>query len=157
MRRFLIAAGLAFAVALPAAAQTVQIEFAPAFQKKLDKDYGVREATELKDELQKRVLRAFEAKSAKPSRLVLTVEDAKPNKPTMQQLIDEPGLDYMRSVSNGGAEVKGVAFDTSGKQIGEASYHWYETDISWSLGKSTWWDARRAFDGFAKRFAEKTA
>ena len=32
-------------------------------------------------------------------------------------------------------------------------FSWYETDIRWAEGRTTWTDAQRAFDLFARRYA----
>ena len=92
---------------------------------------------------------------AQAEHVVVTIEDARPNRPTFQQVSDKPGLDAMRSISIGGAKVSGVAFDASGKEIGRLDYNWYETDLSNSFGTATWTDARTTFARFANRFADK--
>ena len=88
-------------------------------------------------------------------RVVVTIEDAKPNRPTWQQVSEKPGLDPIRSISIGGAHVKGVAYDASGKEIGTLDYDWYETSLSNVIAATTWSDARTSFDRFARRFANK--
>ena len=148
-------AALAFSIALPASALTVETKFSADFQKKLEKDYGVREAKVLTDALVRKVETAFAKQGVKADRVVVTIEDAKPNRPTMQQVMDKPGLDAIRSISLGGAELTGVAYDASGAQIAEFKYDWYESDLSNTLGAGTWTDARWTFDRFANRFADK--
>ena len=149
-----IAAALAFS-ALPASALTVETKFSADFQKKLEDDYGTREARILTDTLVKKVEMAFEKQGVKADRVVVTIEDAKPNRPTMRQIQDTPGLDPMRSISIGGAKLTGIAYDASGKEIGQLNYNWYETDITNVHAAGTWSDARWTFDRFANRFADK--
>jgi hypothetical protein len=148
-------AALAFTVALPASALTVETKFSADFQKKLEKDYGTREAKVLTDALVRKVETAFAKQGVKADRVVVTIEDAKPNRPTMQQVMDKPGLDAIRSISLGGAELTGIAYDAAGTEIGRLNYDWYENDLSNTIGAGTWTDARWTFDRFANRFADK--
>jgi hypothetical protein len=148
-------AALAFTIALPASALTVETKFSADFQKKLEKDYGTREAKVLTDALVRKVETAFAKQGVKADRVVVTIEDAKPNRPTMQQVMDKPGLDAIRSISLGGAELTGIAYDAAGNEIGQLKYDWYENDLSNTIGAGTWTDARWTFDRFANRFADK--
>jgi len=156
MRTILAAlAGLAILAAPAASALTVETKMSAEFQKKLDKDYGVREANILTAALISKVENHFARQGVKAERVVVTIEDAKPNRPTFQQVSDKPGLDPMRSISIGGAHLVGVAYDASGKEIGTLDYDWYETDLSNVIAATTWSDARWTFDRFARRFADK--
>lgn len=148
-------AALAASIALPASALTVETRFSAEFQKKLDDDYGAREAKTLTDVLVRKIEQAFARQGVKADRVVVTIEDARPNRPTIQQVADKPGLDAIRSISLGGAELTGVAYDASGAEVGKLNYHWYESDLSNSVGVGTWSDARWTFDRFANRFADK--
>jgi|SRR5690606_6272002 len=152
---FAALAGLALAAAAPASALTVEAKVSPEFQIKLEKDYGVREAATLTEALVSKVEATFARQGVTADRVVVTIEDAKPNRPTWQQVSAKPGLDPMRSVSLGGARVSGVAYDASGAQIGELDYDWYESDLSNVMAATTWSDARWTFDRFARRFADK--
>jgi hypothetical protein len=153
---FAALAGLALAAAAPAAsALTVEAKISAAFQEKLKDDYGVREADVLTRSLASKIESQFARQGVKAERVVVTIEDAKPNRPTFQQVSDRPGLDGMRSISIGGAHVIGVAYDGSGNEIGRLDYDWYETDISNVITATTWSDARWTFDRFARRFADK--
>ena len=145
----------AMALAMPAAALTVEAKVSPAFQKKLDDDIGVREANVLTDTLTRKVNDIFTSRGIQADRVVVTIEDAKPNLPTMEQVSNKPGLDMMRSISIGGARVVGVAYDASGRELGTLDYDWYETDLANTIGSTTWADARTAFDRFSRRFADK--
>jgi hypothetical protein len=155
MRFALVAlAGLALAAA-PASALTVEAKVSPEFQMKLEDDYGVREAKILTESLVSKVEGAFTRQGVRADRVVVTIEDAKPNRPTMQQISDTPGLDPMRSISIGGARITGTAYDASGTAIGTLEYDWYETDLTNAVASTTWSDARWSFDRFARRFADR--
>ena len=155
MRYALVAlAGFAAAFAPAAGAMTVQVGVSDAFQEKLEDDYGVRETEILQESLTHKIERAFEKAGVKAERVVITIEDARPNRPTFQQLGDKVGLDPIRSFGTGGAKVTGVAYDAAGAEIGRQEYDWYETDIRQSFGVSTWYDASYAFGRFATRFAK---
>lgn len=142
-------------LATPAFAVTVEAKTSPAFQEKLNKDLGVREEKILTDSLTKRITRIFNERGIKAERVVVTIEDAKPNHPTWEQASNKPGLDTFRSVSVGGAHVTGIAYDASGNEIGRYDYDWYESDLSNVIPAATWSDAQTTFDRFARRFAQK--
>ena len=145
----------AILLAMPAAAVTVEARVSPEFQRKLDDDIGVRETRVLTDALTNKVRSIFVSRGIHAERVVVTIEDAKPNRPTFEQVSSKPGLDGMRSISLGGARVTGVAYDAAGKEIGTLDYGWYESDLSNTVGSTTWTDARTAFDRFSRRFADK--
>jgi len=137
----------------PALAVTVETRYSDDFQKKLDKEYGAREGERLSKWLRERVEAALREKGVKAERVVVTLEDARPNRPTLKQVSDKPGLDPILSFGLGGAEMTGVAFDASGKEVGRLEYKWYETDLANSMNATTWHDARWSFSRFAKRMA----
>ena len=145
----------ALALAMPAAALTVEAKVSEKFQEKLVDDIGVREANVLTGALTRKVDSTFTSRGIQADRVVVTIEDARPNRPTMEQLSAKPGLDAGRSISIGGARVVGIAYDAAGKEIGTLDYDWYESDIANTIGSTTWTDARTAFDRFSRRFAEK--
>ena len=151
-------AASAFAAVLmasPALALTVETKMSTAFQEKLDDDIGVREARVLSDALTQKLTRVFTEQGVQAERIVVTIEDARPNRPTMEQVSQKPGLDSMRSISLGGAKLSGIAYDAAGNEIGRFDYRWYETDLSNVVAATTWSDARSTFDKFARRFADK--
>src|SRR5262245_4778984 len=108
--RFALAALVGLALAAPASALTVEAKTSPDFQAKLEDDYGVREAQVLIDVLTSKVEDTFARQKVNAERVVVTIEDAKPNRPTLEQLSDTPGLDPIRSISVGGAHVTGTAY-----------------------------------------------
>jgi hypothetical protein len=145
----------AILMAMPAAALTVEAKISTEFQKKLDDDIGQREARTLTESLTNKVSNIFTSRGVNADRVVVTIEDAKPNRPTFEQVSSKPGLDAMRSISLGGARITGIAYDAAGREIGTLDYDWYENDLSNTVGSTTWTDARTAFDRFSRRFADK--
>ena len=151
-------AASAFAAVLmasPALALTVETKMSTAFQEKLDDDIGAREARVLSDALTQKLTRVFAEQGVQAEKIVVTIEDARPNRPTMEQVSQKPGLDSMRSISLGGAKLSGIAYNAAGQEIGRFDYRWYETDLSNLVAATTWSDARSTFDKFARRFADK--
>ena len=99
--RFTLAvlAALGLAGAAPASALTVETTVSAEFQTKLEKDYGLREREVLVEALTRKVEAVLAKKGVVADRVVVTLEDAKPNRPTFQQVSDRPGLDPIRSIS----------------------------------------------------------
>ena len=89
-----------------------------------------------------------------PARVEVTIVDARPSKPTFKQLGDEVGLDYGASRSIGGMKLSAVAYDAEGNETNTFEYSWYEHDIRMT-GLSTWYDANKASNRFARNFAEE--
>lgn len=134
-----------------ASAQTVSVAIGPKLQEKAG-DYGQRELDFLARDLQAAVERRV---AAAPGRYELVIVDARPNRPTPQQLSNRPGLSLM-SFGIGGATIEGdyVAPDGSRAPL---RYKWYESDIAWAQFETTWGDAETAFDKFANRLARGQA
>lgn len=120
--------------------------------------YGEKDLNRLADRLQKR----FETRLAKEGvtvdanaetvlRLVLT--DARPNRPTFTQLSKDTSLSY-KSFGVGGASFEGRILTAVGASLGDLSYAWYETDIRDAAYSTTWSDANRAIDRFARKTAK---
>lgn len=78
--------------------------------------------------------------------LVLT--DLKPNRPTVQQTVDRPGLSMFGSRSIGGATIEGEIVTADGQHL-PVRHEWYSASLADVYGYSTWTDADRAFDGLA--------
>ena len=164
MLRFLSVLLIAAASALysTALAQGATLERVVIGEALLEKEdaYGERDIRRLQDELEEAVSEAL-ARGARPAEdeagalmVTVTLEDAWPNRPTFQQLSDQPGLSY-RSVSRGGARVSAVIETADGTQVGAADYEWRTFDIADSAHRSTWADAERTFDRFSRRLAEE--
>ena len=148
---FSVAAAALFGTAWAAPVTVGDVTFAPKFQAKLEKTFGVREGEDLARDLKKSLERSLASVDA-PQALRIDVEivDARPNRPTFKQLTDTPGLS-MQSIGVGGAALRGVLRDASGAEVSTVAYDWYETDINNVFASSTWTDANRAFRWFATR------
>lgn len=82
------------------------------------------------------------------ARVNLVLTDLKPNRPTMQQTIDRPGLSMFHSKSVGGATIEGEVVTSDGQRL-PVRYERYSTSLADVFGYTTWSDADRAFDGLA--------
>ena len=154
MKRLVPLAALALLAAPAALAGEINVTFSPEFTEELNDEYGMREADYLIEEVQEDPTRELGKAGLDIARIDVTILDAKPNKPTFKQLGDTPGLDYGDSKSIGGMKLSATAFDASGKATGDLTYDWYETDIRYA-GISTWQDAKRASDRFARKFVKE--
>lgn len=143
----LMCAAAALALAGAAHAQSVSVAIGPKLQAKAD-DYGQRELDFLARELQRSVAARV---GAAPGRFELVLVDAKPNRPTFEQLGDRPGLSP-QSFGIGGAVIEGAYVAPDGART-PVRYAWYESDITWAQHSTTWSDAERAFDKLGNRLA----
>lgn len=158
MTRFPLLAPLAVGLALwaaPAVADpaTVTITLGPDVLEAAD-ELGEREVQEQADRLAE-VVRSTLARrgSLDGAEINLTLADVKPNRPTMQQMADTPGLDRMRSISTGGATITGHVTTADGL-IHPVAYDWYSSNITDVRGFTTWQDAERAYNRLADNLAE---
>jgi len=117
-------------------------------QKDLDR-LTKRLKTKMEYRLEKR---GFTVSDDAPTVLNLVITDARPNRPTFNQISKSSALS-MRSFGIGGAKFKGSLTSADGEQ-GAVSYGWYETDIRWAAGSGTWTDAERAIDKFSRKVAK---
>ena len=120
--------------------------------------YGERDLNRLAERLERKTSErlgkygvAVDPDAATTLRLVLT--DARPNRPTFEQMSREPGLS-MQSFGNGGAAFEG-SLERGEEVLGEVSYAWFDNDIHDAQYGSTWSDANRAIDKFAKKTARQ--
>lgn len=154
MRVFLTAiAAAAISVTAVQAAPNITVSFSPEAQKKFVSDYGVREQSYLVREITDEVASALPNQAGNIS---VTVVSAIPNRPTFAQMMRRPGLSF-QSFGIGGAELKAVVTDASGAVITENTTRWFEHDITWSYGQSTWGDANTAFDRFGSNLKRAVA
>jgi len=145
----------ALAILPTAAATEVAVTYSDDFAEELADNYGEREGETLTEEIIEDLDRAFDKAGVSPARVDVVIVDAKPNRPTFQQLSDRPGLDAIRSISIGGMELTGTAYDDAGNVIATHEYGWFENDIRDVIAAATWSDANRASRRFAKKFAEQ--
>ena len=144
-------ASLAAAPAL-AAQPSIEVKISPTLQSQAEKSLGVRDVRELADELKREVGRHLDRTGVLDgARLELILVDAKPNRPTFQQLSNQPGLS-MESFGVGGATIEGKAIAVDGT-VTPLGYRWYQTDIRNSRYLTTWADADAAIYQFADRLA----
>jgi hypothetical protein len=84
----------------------------------------------------------------------VTIVDAKPNRPTIEQLASRPGLDFGRSISIGGADLRAVLRTPDGQVVREVSYSRFDPGLTQLTGaETTWSSAQRSI----RRFADKVA
>ncbi|MDO9337428.1 MAG: hypothetical protein Q7T61_13595 [Caulobacter sp.] len=134
-----------------AAGPEVTVVYGPDLGKKIEQ-YGAREVDRLAEDLRRSVLKAAAGSPAlDDARIELVLEDVVPNRPTMQQMSDKPGLSYS-SFGVGGAAISGRVITADGASR-PVRYSWYETDIRWARASSTWNDAELTFDRFAQSLA----
>ena len=154
MRAALLSVVLLLGVAPPALAapaiSEVRVSIGPELAKTVD-DIGARDLDILTAELRRSVERKTPPRPGGGT-LTLVIEDAKPNRPTPQQMFNTPGLS-LDSFSIGGARISGAYVDVAGQRT-PIAYSWYENDIRWARHGSTWHDAEVAFDRLADRLAK---
>lgn len=153
---FALAGLVGTAIAQPVSSvPAVEITVGPDLAKKASEDYGSREIDRLTIELRKDVERELARTGVLAGgRVELTLVDVKPNRPTMKQLGDRPGLSY-ESFGVGGVKIEGRAVSLDG-EITPIRYSWYETDIRDARYGGTWSDAERGFNQFASRLGRGT-
>ena len=157
MRRFAFLAPLTAAMALAGAVaaqpSAVVVTVSPDFAKTAA-ELGEREVQQQADDLARTVERVLnEQQALNGARIELVITDLKPNRPTMQQLSDKPGLDSMRSLSIGGAAVEGSVTMASG-EVQPVKFDYYTPTLADARGSTTWTDAQRAYDRLARNLAD---
>jgi hypothetical protein len=159
MRAALLSAALALglaqtvlatpALAAPAVAE-VKVSIGPDLAKKAE-TIGTREFDLLTTDLKRSIERKLSPRPGGGT-LALVIEDAKPNRPTAQQMSRTPGLS-MESFGVGGARISGVYVAPGGART-PIDYSWYESDIRQARYGATWSDAETAFDKLAVRLSK---
>lgn len=145
-----LAAALAVAAATPALAQapTVNVSVGGDLQQDVVK-LGARDVNEQTTRLAGVVQAELERRGAlEGARIDLVLTDLKPNRPTMQQMVNQPGLDGMRSISLGGATIEGQITLADG-QVQPIRYDWHSNSLRDVRGYSTWQDAEIAYQRLA--------
>lgn len=157
MRRFAFLAPLTAAMALAGAVaaqpSAVVVTVSPDFAKTAA-ELGEREVQQQADDLARTVERVLnEQQALNGARIELVITDLKPNRPTIQQATDKPGLDMMRSISIGGAAIEGTITTASG-EVQPVKYERYSNNLADVRGYSTWQDAGTAFNRLARNLTE---
>lgn len=157
-------AALAVSTAAFAAPVTIApVSFSDELQREIAEDYGAREGEYLQRTVNEALTAALSERGATvaagaPLTVEVTIVDADPNRPTMEQLRRRPGLDAIRSISVGGAELHAVLRTTDGQTVGEVSHRRYDQDIrDLSGAEMTWSEARRVIRQFANKVADAYA
>ncbi|MEM9178091.1 MAG: hypothetical protein AAGA89_00205 [Pseudomonadota bacterium] len=145
----------ALAILPTAAATEVAVTYSDDFAEELADNYGEREGETLTEEIIEDLDRAFAKAGVEPARVDVLIVNAKPNRPTLEQLSDRPGLDAFRSISLGGMELVGTAYDADGNVIASQEYGWFENNLRDVVGSGVWTDANRASRRFATKMAKQ--
>ena len=148
-----LTAALALAGAAAAQPSAVVVTVSPDFAKTAE-ELGQRDVRQQVEDLTATVTRVLTDRHAlEGARIELTITDLKPNRPTMQQTLDKPGLDPMRSISIGGAAIEGTVTMANG-QVQPVKYDYYSNTLADVRGYTTWQDASTAYDRLARNLAE---
>ncbi len=161
MRIALLTLAAMAAFGAPARAETVAAptpSIGQALQERLDEDYGPREGAYLQALTERFVEEALTRAGATlsegqaPLTVDITILDAVPNRPTLQQMSDHPGLS-LESFGVGGARFQAVIRDVNGLVVATVEHDYYQSNIFDAISASTWTDARHAARGFARKVA----
>lgn len=137
----------------PIQAPNVTVTVGAKLQEQVE-ELGPREVRDQADRLAERVREALARRNDLNGTAVnLVLTDLKPNRPTLQQLTDRPSLDRIRSVSIGGAAVKGEIVTADGRNL-PFEYDRFNSSLADVYGFSTWWEADRVFDRVARKIAQ---
>jgi len=148
-----LTAALALAGAAAAQPSAVVVTVSPDFAKTAE-ELGQRDVQQQVDDLTRKVERVLTDRHALDgARIELVITDLKPNRPTMQQISDKPGLDPIRSISIGGAAIEGTVTMANG-QVQPVKYDYYSNTLADVRGYTTWQDASTAYDRLARNLAE---
>lgn len=110
---------------------------------------GEREVSRQRDELVQTVTRALvRSGDYDGAQVNLVLTDLKPNRPTVQQTIDRPGLSMFDSISIGGAAIEGEIITADGQRL-PVRYSRYNSSLADVFGYNTWEEANRAYDRLA--------
>ena len=150
------AAGPATAAAVSIAPATI----GDSLQRALKDKYGVDEAQDLEKAVAQSLARSLKGVGAEPGdtapiRIEVLIDAATPTHPTRRQMSENPSLDYLASISRGGAKLHAVLRNASGQVLDHVAYDHYAYSIrEASMSASAWGDAYLAIDGFADQVAK---
>ena len=136
--------------------EVAPISYGQDLMDKVD-EYGERELSRLTRYLERQLENRLDGlEMADGTVLQVTIVDADPNRPTMQQMRDRPGLS-MTSISLGGAELEAVLVSADGEVLERFEYARRSHHLRDVIGASTWSDARRTMQAFARQVGEAVA
>jgi hypothetical protein len=147
--------GLLAATTAVAGSPPITVTFAPALAERLDRLLGLEEGPVLQRIVTEAVAKAIAPdRCGDTARIDITLRQADPSHPTRRQLVDQPGLDFLRSKSIGGATISAKVFNADGQVIDTVDYQRYPPTLQFgSVAADTWSDARLAIDDFAAKLA----
>ena len=156
---------LSLAGGYAAASMAAPVTIAPVvigepLQKSLNDRYGVAEAQELQAAVVQSLTRSLKRVGAEPGagapvRIEVLIDSATPTHPTRRQMNENPSLDYLASVSRGGAQLHAVLRSADGKALDRVAYDYYANTLhEVSQSASAWGDAYLAMDRFADQVAK---
>lgn len=121
--------------------------------------FGDREIEYLLEDMREEITEDFAKRGlilseSAPNLLRVTINEVKPNRPTFNQLREEPNLSF-QSIAIGGADVSAEIVDGQGTVIGTAEYDYFSNFNDRPLrGTGVWTDAYRAFSRFSKQLTK---
>lgn len=125
--------------------------------------YGDRAIEHLLEEMQEEIVQDFSKRGlslsdSAPTLLRITIVDAKPNRPTFNQLSKDASLSY-KSFGTGGADMTAEFISAGGNIVGTAEYDYYSSfsDRVGIQSSGTWADADRSFSRFSKKLSKTLA
>jgi hypothetical protein len=133
------------------------VTFSPELQMEFANDFGVRESPVLVRAVEhalssEMARRGHDLGASAAVTIEVTIVDAAPNRPTMEQLVDRPGLS-LQSISTGGAEIKATIRDADGRILAEVEHRRFDQFEELTGAESTWSSARRAIRQWAHKVA----
>ena len=141
----------------------IVVTISAALESELANAYGLEEREALRgyvaESLTRAIGRSIAARAAAHGLSVeVVLDDARPTHPTRRQLADDPSIDFLSSVSLGGAALTGAVRSADGRVLARVAYRHFAPDLaSVSPAASAWADARVAIEGFAVEVAAKLA
>lgn len=128
----------------------VNISYSDKLEKEFKDNYGLREKQAIEESIRKELADELGSNAVRADIVVI---DAKPNRPTFDQLGNTPGLS-LQSFSIGGAELSGRTYDANGNVISVVTYEYTSPSITDARMAHTWHDADYAIYRFARRLGE---
>ncbi len=141
----LVVGGASVAQTPPVPTPAVTVHVGPALAAKVRK-LGATDVDEMAKSLANTIRGNLQSqhRASAPIRADLVLEDATPNRPTIQQLSDHPGLS-MTSIALGGAAISGVVTFADG-HTETLGYSFRQDSLRDDIGVGQWTDAERAFE-----------
>jgi hypothetical protein len=152
-------ASLVLPLAVPATeVSPADVTFAPGYEVPFAKAYGEREVSFLRLQIVDSLSQSLKSAGSRCSLAVsVTLERAAPTHPTIQQQMEEPGLDPIRTVyRDGGASLTGHLLDSSGHVIATVKFQGFTgflLPLYSPAAKDPWSEARLEIQQFSGQLA----